>query len=655
MIATGAYLIAANQGRPVPRRVPIGEWLDNAPLGPVGPSRTVTTAAELVSLLDSNYQGVIVIPGNTTLNMGGYQNTRIKSGVTLKSDRGATRPGALIYTNDFNRKYDLFIVEGSKVRIEGLRIRGPSTSEDESHGVNGIKVRTAYPNGRTPTGLSRDVVIKGNELSGWPGAAVNVTGAIDYAECFDDLPASEKTARPWHAMSKTHAAEIVIAGNYIHHNLRHNLGYGVVVHDGAYAMIQANIFDYNRHAVAADGSPYSGYVARYNYNLHATNFQNVAGPFGSYPTHFDMHGCEGGDGGDGGEYVEVAYNTIRGDQDVALELGVRKAFRIRGVPRDSAWFVENVLVHDNFGDAIGYYGSGEHVYAEGNSFDVDHSLELGVGDFDNDGRDDVFHATGIGWYFSSGGVAPWEFLTRSALTLSEVAFGDFDGDGFSDVFERDKGQWRYFSGRDRKFKNDLAGSGVVLAALRFGDFDGDRRTDVFWGDGEKWNVSWGGRTEWKAINTSSHRSANLRFGDFDGDGRTDVFTVRDGDWSWSSAGRERWARLNDDLAALDDIVLGDLDGDGKCDIAFERGDRWLFASGGRGAPLRLRDKDADANGSLEKGVIGRFTRSPRDAFLRFGELTLPPFSNLTGLRLVRWSYGAASGDRFVEHAPQNMR
>jgi hypothetical protein len=62
----------------------------------------VTTAAELVGLLNSAYQGEIFIPGGTRINMAGYQNTRIKSGVTLRSDRGGTRPGALIYTTDFN-------------------------------------------------------------------------------------------------------------------------------------------------------------------------------------------------------------------------------------------------------------------------------------------------------------------------------------------------------------------------------------------------------------------------------------------------------------------------------------------------------------------------------------------------------------------------
>ena len=407
-------------------------------------------------------------------------------------------------------------------------------------------------------------------------------------------------------MTKNQAAEIAIVGNHIHHNLRHNLGYGVVVGSGAYAAIQANTFEYNRHAVASSGSPYSGYVARYNYNLQRTNFQNVAGPIGSWPTHYDMHGCEGGDGGDGGEYVQIAYNTIRGEQDIALGLGVRKAFRIRGVPRDSAWFIENVLVHDDFGDAIDYYGSGRRVFAEGNSFNVDHSLEIGVGDFDHDGRDDVFHATGIGWYFSSAGLAPWEFLTRSARTVSEVGFGDFDGDGFADVFDRNKGQWRYFSGRERTFKHDLSSSGVVISALRFGDFDGNGRTDVFWADGSNWRVKWDGRGAWVNINSSVYRTRHLQVGDFDGDGRTDVFNVRNGEWSWSAGGTTRWARLNDDHAAIDDVVLGDFDGDGRSDVAFERANDWRFAPGGRGAPIRLRNKNADPNHSIKAGVVGRF-------------------------------------------------
>jgi hypothetical protein len=626
---------------------------------PAVETRTVTTAAALVELLNSPYQGVIFIPGGTTINMTGYQNIRIKDGVTLRSDRGGTRAGALIHTTDFDKKYDLFVIEGSNVRIEGLRIKGPSASEEESHSVTGIRVRAAYPAGRTPTGVSRQVVIRGNELWGWPGAAVSVTGAINYADCFDDLPTAEQAARPWHVMSKTQASQITVAGNHIHHNLRHNLGYGVSVGGGAYAMIQANTFEYNRHAVASSGSPYSGYVARYNYNLEKTNFQNLApGPIGSWPTHFDMHGCEGegGDGGDGGEYVEIAYNTIRGDQDLALGLGVRKAFRIRGVPRDSAWFLENVLVHDDFGDAIDYYGPGQRVYVEGNSFDVDHSREIGVGDFDGDGRDDVLHATGIGWYFSSGGLGPWQFLTRSARTLSEVGIGDFDGDGFADVFDRNNGQWRYFSGRERKFTDDLASSGVVISALSFGDFDGNGRTDVFWGDATNWRVKWDAKGAWDNINSSQYRSRDLRFGDFDDDGRTDVFNVRNEEWSWSSGGATPWARLNDDLASIDDVVLGDFDGDGRCDIAFESGDLWRFASGGRGAAISLRSKDADLNRSIKEGVAGRFVAGTRDTFLRFPKIVRPGLSLIiTGHNFVRWHYGSPTGDAFVSHSRQNMR
>jgi hypothetical protein len=37
-------------------------------------TRPVTTAAELVGLLDSPYQAVIFIPGSTHINMAGYRN-----------------------------------------------------------------------------------------------------------------------------------------------------------------------------------------------------------------------------------------------------------------------------------------------------------------------------------------------------------------------------------------------------------------------------------------------------------------------------------------------------------------------------------------------------------------------------------------------------
>ena len=49
-----------------------------------------------------------------------------------------------------------------------------------------------------------------------------------------------------------------------------------------------------------------------------------------------------------------------------------------------------------------------------NQYDVDTSHELVVGDFDGDGIDDVFQATGTVWVYSARGRSDWRVLnTRS--------------------------------------------------------------------------------------------------------------------------------------------------------------------------------------------------------------------------------------------------
>src|SRR5690606_13612736 len=75
------------------------------------------------------------------------------------------------------------------------------------------------------------------------------------------------------------AGSAEIHHNYIHHNQRIGLGYGVMVE--GFANITANIFDYNRHAIAGSGVPGSGYSAEFNIALQNSSDQGHI---------FDMHG-----------------------------------------------------------------------------------------------------------------------------------------------------------------------------------------------------------------------------------------------------------------------------------------------------------------------------------------------------------------------------
>ena len=135
-------------------------------------------------------------------------------------------------------------------------------------------------------------------------------------------------------------------------------GYGVDVGAAAYATIEGNVFDFNRHAVASDGCAHSGYIARFNYVLQGGYMQG----HGYYNQHFDVHGTgdtngEGdsnGYGGPAGEYYEIAFNTIRGDRPTVRRLA-KTAARVhaaRQADDRAPTSTATSLVHDDLDAAV---------------------------------------------------------------------------------------------------------------------------------------------------------------------------------------------------------------------------------------------------------------------------------------------------------------
>src|SRR5690606_27112264 len=65
-----------------------------------------------------------------------------------------------------------------------------------------------------------------------------------------------------------------------------------------------------------------------------------------------------------------------------------------------------------------------------------------LGDFDGDGRTDLFRVDGTQWQFSSGGTGPWQNLASDTTPITDLRVGDFNGDGRTDIFSRAaNGQW----------------------------------------------------------------------------------------------------------------------------------------------------------------------------------------------------------------------
>ncbi|MFC0529732.1 FG-GAP-like repeat-containing protein [Phytohabitans kaempferiae] len=569
------------------------------PVDPAAADTTVVrTRAELVAALAAATAGdTVFVDGAASINLTGLKRIPIPAGVTLASNRGQSgAAGGLLYNTelqlgDGGETWAQFLVTGAGVRVTGLRLRGPDTEirdtayqYDNSRGIEAV-------------GAS-DLLVDRNEMWGWSHAAVYLGNTIEGR----------------------------VYNNYMHHNRRTGLGYGVVLYADASALIENNTFTQNRHDIAGSGIRTQRYEARFNV---------TSAYAGSHA--FDMHGeNETQHNGQpwAGAVMHIKHNSFRS----ASYAGVA----VRGRPSIGAWISGNCFAHGGASTATrqvhfsGNFHVGANTYGTttGNchqtgrrvawqlssggtgswtavapyTYDVS---ELGFGDFNGDGRTDAFRATGYRWYYSPGATGKWVGAATSNQTISGLRFGDFNGDGKTDVFTSAAGQWQYSSGAVGGWQ-DLATSNVPLADLRFGDFDGDGKTDVFRTDGLQWYYSSGGTSSWRALERAEMPIGSLRFGDFNGDGKTDVFTVVDGRWLISWGGASKWQEVNNSSTGLVSLRFGDFNGDGRTDVFQSSGGRWYYSSAAQsswiamaqsGCPVTSLHVSDDFNGDGKADVF----------------------------------------------------
>ncbi len=169
---------------------------------------------------------------------------------------------------------------------------------------------------------------------------------------------------------------------------------------------------------------------------------------------------------------------------------------------------------------------------------------------------------------------------RAQLGPRNLGAGDFDGDGMDDVFISYAGIWYAYSFTERALRR-LNSSNVDARSLRFADFNGDGKTDVFRVRGSEWQVSYGGTSSWTRLGSSGVPANQLRLGDLNGDGKTDIFRAGSGKWFVSYGGTERWTELGSSGYPISSLHLGDLNGDGTDDVIHISGSRVQVSYGGR--------------------------------------------------------------------------
>jgi len=399
------------------------------------PKVTITANHEVPLLLLglTSRRADVVVQNHVELDLTGYQHIYIASGVQLIGGRSSRAAGPLIYVRCTawepasipycsSAPNALFQIHGDvagAVRITGLRIRGvdaDNIAAENATNSHGIVITSAL-----------GVEIDNNEISGWRSSAIQVMDNL--------LPPRICHMEGVGTCSQRNSSTIRIRANYIHHNQQNGTdGYGVAVVKGAYALIEKNVFDYNRHAIATDGSTGSGYLAYRNLVLEHGGFHENAG-ITIYTHQFDIHGTidcdvfpliEGNHNcGPAGEYTEIHFNSFFYTRD--------NAFKLRGTPSVGVSVVSNVFAHlslSGYHPALGGYV--EHITTSGNRLDINENGNYGHCDFDRDGLDDEFLATGQTWWFRSGG-RHWVYLNTSQARLSDISLGDVNGDGRCDV------------------------------------------------------------------------------------------------------------------------------------------------------------------------------------------------------------------------------
>ncbi len=217
---------------------------------------------------------------------------------------------------------------------------------------------------------------------------------------------------------------------------------------------------------------------------------------------------------------------------------------------------------------------------------VGRTVDVGVADFNGDGRDDVWLVDPNGpsrvWLQNASGALVDSGQAIGAAGTNAVVLGDIDGDGDVDAVEAVSGSdnkvWRNDgSGTFTPFPGQPVGDTTFSFGVAMGDLDGDNDLDLFVANTFAPNAVWlnnaGVFTKTAQDLGGNALSASVALGDLDGDGDLDAVVANDGtNTVWLNNGSGVFsagtAPATGNASTTKAVALVDFDGDGNLDAFF---------------------------------------------------------------------------------------
>ena len=109
---------------------------------------------------------------------------------------------------------------------------------------------------------------------------------------------------------------------------------------------------------------------------------------------------------------------------------------------------------------------------------------------------------GTQWYLSPHLAGTWSLVHEAAVAASALRVGDFDGDGRDDIFLVANSRWSWWKPGWATFLTLNPSISVSVSSLAIGDFDGDGRDDLVQTSGDGWRYSRSGSSPWATLRGS---------------------------------------------------------------------------------------------------------------------------------------------------------